>query len=411
MPNFVYMARDKSGVLQTGRLDAADEDQAVAVLQHRGLIVTSVTRRDQVMEAHPVRPIATHRLHQRVTTTDKVQFCDQLAVLLEAGVPLMRSLEVMEAQAESRALLRAIERISKDLEAGSTFRDALAKHPKIFSNFWVNLVETGEASGHLAQSLRQLGQYLETIRQLQTKALTAVTYPIVLVGASVVAILIFMLYIIPIFRKVFDAAKVPLPLLTRMVLVASDFVRQFFPLLVIGAIVGIWLLLRFLKTERGRWLRDRVLLRIPIFKVLFIHLQLAQFARGTGTLLESGVPILFSLEIVESSATNKVYARAVGEIKEAVRQGKPMAYPMEETGLFPPMMVQMVQVGEEVGEVSKMLGRVALYYEGKVDTFIQRLSVLFEPVAILTMAVVIGTLVVAMYLPIFQLALYYGVAR
>ena len=403
MPNFTYTARDKGGTLQTGRLDAVNEDQVVNVLQGRGLVVTSVIAGEELARTRPIHTSFHRTLHARATMTDKVQFCDELAVLLESGVTLMRGLEVLTAQVESRALLAAIAQMRQDLEAGKTFRDAMARHPHLFSNFWISLVETGEASGHLGQSLRQLAQYLETLRQLQTKALTALTYPALLVGAISVALTIFLVYIIPVFQGLFDSMRVPLPPLTLLVLAVSLLARKYFLVGLGAGVVAAFFLTRFLGTPQGRWLRDRLLLRAPIFKRFVVELQLAQFHRGMGTLLESGVPILAALEIMERSATNSVYAAAVGEIQEAVRQGKSMVEPMGTSGLFPPMALQMVQVGEEVGELSKMLSRVAQYYEERVDTFLQRLGLLFEPVTIIVMAVVIGSLVIAMYLPLFNL--------
>lgn len=404
MPGFIYMARDRNGVLQTGHLDAVGEEEVVAILQNRGLIVTSLSRKDAQATQRTRARRPTRRLRGRLTIRDKVQFCQQLATLLDAGIPLVRSLEVIGGQVESRPLLRAVEQMRGDIEAGRTFRDAMAKHPKIFSSFWINLVETGEASGHLAQSLEQLGSYLESSQELRSKAATAMTYPLVLIGAAVVATAVFMLKIIPIFRGIFESMDMQLPALTQTIISLSDFARQYVLLLAGGGMAAFWGIKRFFRTEQGRWLLDRLLLKLPLFNTLFIGMQLAQFSRGLATLLDSGVPILYSLEIVANSASNKVYGRAIGEIKDFVREGKTMAQPLQESGLFPPMLVQMVQVGEEIGELGKMLDRVAKYYETEVSTFIDRLSVLFEPLAIMVMAVVIGTLVVAMFMPIFNMA-------
>ena len=414
MPSFFYMARDKQGTLQSGQLEAVDEDEVVAVLQNRGLFVTRLSRKDVLAGA--ARAAASRRrrhrqLHGRVTADDKVLFCQQLAALLEAGIPLLKSLEVVSAQVESRPLWLAIEQMRQDIEGGRTFRNALARHPKVFSNFWVNLVETGEASGHLVQSLNQLARYLESARDLQRKAVTAMTYPALLLGASVIGVGVFLVKVIPIFNRLFVSMHVELPLLTRLIITSSNVVRSnLFVIVVVLGAAG-YVVRRFIQTDGGRWCVDRLLLRIPVFNQLFIQLQLAQFAQGLGTLLDSGVPILFSLEIMEHSLSNKLYAQAVGEIKEYVREGKPMAEPMERTGLFPPMTIQMVQVGEEIGELGKMLGRIATYYEERVATFVARLGLLLEPIAIAVMAVVIGVLVVSMFLPIFSMVGGFGVQQ
>lgn len=403
MPNYVYAARDRSGTLQSGRLDAMDEDAVVGMLHQRGLVVTALSCQD-LQPAHAVRSAAGRRMHRRVTTDDHVLFCQQLASMLEAGIPLLRSLEVLSAQVESELLLAAVSQMRQEIEAGRTFRDALAKHPNVFSQFWVNLVETGEASGHLAQSLNQLARYLEADRELRNKAVTALTYPIFLMVAAIGAVAFFTMWVIPKFSAIFSTMNAQLPWLTQQVIGLSRFVQGFWWLLALAAAGAAYAVRAFVKTEDGRWLVDRLLLKVPVFQQLFMQLQLAQFARGLCTLLESGVPILFSLEIMERSASNKVYAKAIGELKGFVKEGKTMADPMERTGLFPPMMVQMVQVGEEIGELAKMLHRVANYYEERVAMFVARLSSLFEPIAIAVMAVVVGVLVISMFLPIFSMA-------
>jgi len=403
MPSFTYMARDREGLLKTGALEAVNEEEVLTALQSRGLIVTSLVRRDGRM-TQAVKSRMTRRFHGRVTTDDKVLFCQQLATLLNAGVPLLRSLEVISFQIDSRPLHHAVERIRQDLEGGSSFRDAVARHPRLFTKFWINLVETGEASGHLGQSLEQLARYLESVRDLQTKAITAMTYPLVLIVAAVGALAFFMLKIIPIFAGVFASMKIELPLLTRIVLAVSAATQHYFFLMILAAVALGYAAKVFVATTHGRWIVDVLILKLPVFNQLVITLQLAQFARGLSTLLESGVPILFALEIVASSAMNKVYEKAIEELRELVREGRTMAEPMAKTGLFPPMMVQMVQIGEEIGELDQMLDRVAKYYEGRVSTFIERMTSLFEPFAICFMAVIIGTIVIAIFMPIFSMA-------
>lgn len=404
MPNFTYRARDQTGMLQTGRLDATDADEALAMLQHRGLIVLTVTGAGERTGGSAPAKQFRRRLHRGVTLDDKILLCQQLSALLDAGIPLLRSLQTISSQIDSQRLLDALAQIRQDVQGGWTFRNAIAKHPAIFTGFWVNLIETGEASGHLALSLKHLARYHESIRQIQGKAVTAMTYPAVLILAAAGAVLFFMLKIIPVFSGIFASSKVELPLLTRIVMASSHAVRNHFVLMLLGTAGVVYGLVQFARTPQGRALCDQLVLKLPVFNRLFVHLQLAQFARGLGTLLESGVPILTSLEIMERSASNSVYAKAIGEAKEAVREGRPMADPLAESGLFPPLCVQMVQVGEEIGELAKMLDRVAGFYEERVQTFIERMTTLFEPIAIVVMAAVIGTLVISMFLPIFSLA-------
>lgn len=403
MASFVYTARDRQGSALNGLLEAVNEDEVLTTLQTRGLTVTKIARKESLASQVARRRLG-RDLHNRVTDDDLVTLCQQLAVLLEAGVPLLRALEVICAQVESRRLLKALEQIRTDVQSGRSFCQALTRHPNIFSNFWINVVETGEASGHLPQTLNHLARYLERNRDLRRKAVTATVYPQVLLAAIVVAVAVFVIWIIPVFSDLFESMDMELPWLTRMVVTASDVARHHLVLVIIGAVAGGLALRQFFRSSQGRWIVDRASLKVPVFNRLFMQLHLTQFAQGMAALLESDTPILFGLEIMQRSATNSVYAKAIEQVREAVRAGRTMAEPMEDTGVFPPMMVQMVRVGEEVGDLGKMLDRLARFYESRVSAFIERLSVLFEPIAIFLMAGVVGTLVLAMFLPMFQLA-------
>lgn len=414
MPSFTYIARDQEGSVQTGHLDAVTEDEVVSVLQHRGLLVTSIARKHAAQGAAKplVRRVMARRMHVRVTTEDQVLLCQQLATLVGAGVPLLRSLEVVSAQVESQKLLLALEEIRHDVAGGHTLREALSKHPAVFTNLWVNLVETGEASGHLAQSLQQLSHHLESAQHLQNEAKTAMTYPAFLGVAAIAVMGVFVYWLIPKFAEMFASMEgMELPLITRIVIGISDAARRYVVVVIGGAAAMIYLARRYLATESGQWMRDRAMLHLPLFKALFTYIQLAEFSRGLATLLESGVPLLSSLEILGNSSTNKVYGQAINNIKDYVKEGKTMAQPMEETGLFPPMTVQMVQVGEEVGELSKMTGRMAAYYEERVSTFIARMTRLFEPIAIVFMGVIVLFIVLSIFMPLFKLSSGGGLAH
>lgn len=409
MPSFTYSARDQRGSVQTGYLDALDEDDVVVVLQRRGLLVTSISRKDvEQSSSRPVefrRATPLTRMHGRVTTDDQVLLCQQLATLVDAGVPLLKSLEVVSAQVESRTLLITLEEVRRDVSGGKTFRGALSRHPAVFSNLWLNLVETGEASGHLAQALQQLSRHFESAQHLQNETMTALTYPLFLLVAASGVLVVFVYWLIPKFSKMFVSlgGGMKLPLLTRIVIGVSQAAQHYAVAIIFGASLIGYLVWRYLRTSTGQWFRDRVLLHVPVFKTLFTYVQLAEFSRGLSTLLESGVPLLSSLEILEKSATNKVYGSAIGVVREYVKEGKTMAEPMEQTGLFPPMTVQMVQVGEEVGELAKMVDRMARYYEERVERFIARMTRLFEPVAIVFMGGLVLIIVLSIFMPIFQM--------
>jgi type IV pilus assembly protein PilC len=411
MAQYTYAARDQRGSVQTGDLEAVNEDEVVTRLQHRGLLVTAVTPKGgkaagagKDLAGH--RPVAAskRRMHTRVTIEDQVMLCQQLATLVGAGVPLLRSLEVVTQQVESRKLLRALEEVRREVQGGSTFRAALAKYPEIFTQLWLNLVETGEASGHLAEALNQLARHFEAAQHLQNEAKTAMTYPAFLIIMATLVMALFMYWLIPKFASMFETMDMELPLLTKIVLAMSNAARKYV-IFIVGAIAAVvYMVKKYLSTEAGKWTRDTLMLRIPMFKTLFTYVQLAEFSRGLSTLLESGVPLLSGLQILETSATNKLYGKAVGYVKERVKEGKGMAEPMEQTGMFPPMAVQMIQIGEEVGELSAMTSRVAKYFEERVETFIARMTRLFEPIAIVVMGGMVLIIVLSIFLPIFKVA-------
>jgi type IV pilus assembly protein PilC len=319
-------------------------------------------------------------------------------------VPLLKSLEVVCAQVESRRLLLALDDVRRDVQAGSSLKDAMAKHRMVFSKLWLNLIGTGESSGHLSQSLWQLERHFESSRRLQGAALTALTYPAVLFCAITIVLAVFVYFIIPKFTAVFVQSGMSLPLLTRFVVGLSNVARHYWVVVLFGVFGVIYGLRYYVRTTVGQWMRDRLLLVLPILGRLFMDVQLAEFAHGFSTLLESGVPLLTTLDILEDSATNKLYGQAIGQVRDAVKMGKSISQTMDEVpSLFPPMVVQMMLVGEEVGALSKMSSRIATYYTQRVEFFIARLSRLFEPVMIIIMAVVIGIVVISIYLPLFRI--------
>lgn len=403
MPTYTYTSRDDKGLVQTGHVDAVNEDQVVAILQHRGLLVTSITRKDVDTAFVPAYRRA-RRMHGGVTVEDQVLLCEQLATLVEAGVPILRSLTVVSDQVESRQLLRALEAACSDVEGGLSLHEALAKHPAVFSRLWLSLVETGEASGHLAQSLQHLARHFESIQKLQNAAKTALTYPAFLIGMAVVVLGVFVYWLIPKFTGLFVQMHIDLPWITRAIVWVSEAARQSFVALLAGTVATSYAVRRFLRTDAGRRLRDRLLLRLPVAQALVQYVQLAEVFRGLSTLFASGVPLLSSLEILEHSATNTMYSQAIGQIRDAVKEGKSMAEPMSRSDLFPPMTIQMVQIGEEVGELAKMTGRVAKYYEARVELFIGQMTRLFEPVMIVVMGFLVLIIVLAIFLPIFKMA-------
>ncbi len=400
MPFFKYIARDKTGKLKEEVIEVSSQDELVSSLQAKGFYLVSVEPASQIKRQRTVK----RRYHRGVKMFDLIMFSKELSTLLSSGVTLIKSLDILCRQIESQTLLRAVEQIKKDVEGGYTFQNALKKHSRIFTEFWIHLVETGEASGHLPLSLEQLATYLEESAELKKKIVSAMVYPMMLFGISTGAIAIFLIKIIPVFSEIFSGFNVELPMLTQIVIAMSDVVRKYFLVVIGGAVALFFIVKQYISTETGRFLFDTFKFKMPIMGSVMQEIATERFASGLSTLLKSGVPILHALEITEKSVGNKVMQKELQTVKMAVRDGKGMAQTMEESNLFAPLVVQMIGVGEEIGELGKMLDRISYFYKERVNTFVGRLTTMFEPLCLVFMGIVVGVLVVAMFLPIFSLS-------
>lgn len=401
MPHFAYQARTQRGRSEEGVVEAPTQDEAVTILQNRELLVVSV-REKEAFGPTTLRAGA-RRLHKGVKPPDLVIFARSLAAMTEAGLPLLRALETVATQVRSQKLSNATLEITRDIRGGSTFRDAIARHPTIFSPFWISLVETGEASGQLTKALAQIGQHLEKMGAIQAKVISALIYPSMLLCVAIAAIFIFTLKIIPTFGGMFANFGAQLPLLTRMVIAFSNALKKYILFLLGGGFAAGFLLSNYVKTKPGRWQLDRFKLQMPIFGPIFQGASAEQFSSNLGTLLRAGVPILHALEITIVTCDNKVMASVIEQMRSGVREGRPLVEPLTQTDVFPPMVGQMLAVGEQTGKLPDMLDEVAKYYEEQVGTAITRMTALLEPVMLIGMGLVIGTLVISMYLPIFQM--------
>lgn len=410
MPDFLYRARDSSGSIVQGTLTAQGRDELVEILQRRNLLVTYVetlassTQPAKTLSAPKFKFKLKFSLFSSVKLDDLTLFARQLATLLNAGVPLLRSLSILSKQVESVSLQQAIESIRKDIQGGSTLKDALDKHPKIFSKFWVNLVGTGEASGQLPSVLGQIAVYFENAGALRRKVVSALIYPAILVSVAVGSIFIFVVRIVPVFEEMFKSFDVELPATTQFIINLSQFLRKYtFPIMVLIPVI-FFILNRIIATKKGRFVFDSIRLKLPIFGNFFRNIAIATFTRGLGTMISSGVPILYALEIVTTTVGNSVIEGALDRVKESVREGKTVAEPLEACGIFPPMVVQMVNVGEETGELADMLMKVAEFYEERVAVLTSRLATMIEPIMLVFMGGIVGFMVVSMFLPVFKLA-------
>jgi type IV pilus assembly protein PilC len=400
MPFFKYVARDKSGKLIEDTVETVSQEDLLNSLQAKGLFIISMGIVSKVKEVREVR----RHYHRGVKINDLIMFSKELATLLGSGVTLIKSLDILCKQIESQILLYAVEQIKKDVEGGYTFQNALKKHTKIFSEFWIHLVETGEASGHLPASLEQLAGYLEESAALRKKIVSAMVYPVILVCVAVVAIAIFLLKIIPIFSEIFKGFNVELPLLTQIVISLSIVVRKYFLIFTGLCVVSFFIAKKYISTEVGKWQFDALKFKLPLIGPLMQEISTERFASGLSTLIKSGVPILHALEIAEKTVGNKIMEQALRDVKTAVKEGKGMAQTMQNNPLFSPLVVQMIGVGEEIGELGKMLDRISVFYKERVNTFINRLTTMFEPLVLVFMGVIVGILVVAMFMPIFSIS-------
>lgn len=403
---FAFTSINSSGERSSAVEEADSQDELALRLQLRGLYVVSIkSQAEKPLKAEKAfkKTKARSFSHSRIKEDDLTVFARQVAVTLDSGVPLLKSLKSILRQVPSRRFYDLLSNVSQDVESGLSFRDSLAKHPKVFSSLWVNLVETGEASGNLPTILERLAGYLERRAALKRKTISAMVYPLILVAVALSAMFIFVIAVIPKFQEIFSNFDIQLPAPTQVLIELSAFLRGNFLLLLIGSVGIIIGLVKFRRTDSGRRISDRLLFNLPLIKEYLRLAETERFASTMSTLLESGVPILYALEISARSAGSVIARDIIGKVKDEVREGRALSRPLDESDFFPPMVIQMIDVGEEVGELDKMFKRIASYYSEIMETMIERFAASFEPIMIIVMGVTIGSMVIAMFLPIFEL--------
>ncbi len=398
MPVFAYQGRTTQGST-AGEIEAPDRTAAVSELRRKAILVTQIKER----AGGPARAAGVGRFGGKVKDKEMAIFTRQFSTMVDAGLPLVQCLTILAEQSESKTLRTVTSKVAGSVEAGSTLADALRRHPKTFDELYVNLVEVGEAGGILDTVLQRLSVYIEKAAALKRKVKSAMIYPLTIVGVAFIVIIFMLTFVIPTFAKMFTSMGADLPLPTLIVIRLSDFAARFW-WLIIGAAIGIVVGIRaYYKTEGGRSLIDALVLKLPVFGTLIRKVAVARFTRTLGTLVSSGVPILEGLRITARTAGNRVVERAVLETRASVTAGKTLAEPLKASTVFPPMVVQMISVGEQTGALDAMLNKIADFYDDEVDTAVSALTALLEPLMIVFLGVVIGGLVIAMYLPIFRL--------
>ncbi|OIO37948.1 MAG: hypothetical protein AUJ72_03525 [Candidatus Omnitrophica bacterium CG1_02_46_14] len=399
MPNYRFVAKDNAGQNITGAEESPDERSLSLSLRKRGLILVSMT-----LDQKGVKKTAAAKIGGKVKLSELVLFTRQLATMIDSGIPLVQGLEILSVQIEDAGFRPVIADIKKQISTGASFHEALARHPKAFSPLFVNMIKAGESSGALDDIMERLATYLEKTDSLVRKVKSALTYPIVVSVMAVLITLVLMIKVVPVFESIFADFGGKLPLPTQILINVSHFLVNFFFLWVGVAITGIFFLIRFLKTNVGALMFDKFKLNMPVFGVIFRKVAVSKFARTLSTLVKSGVPILSALEIVAKTAGNRVIENAVNNVRVSIREGENITNPLTESKVFPPLVTRMIAVGEQTGELEKMLSKIADFYDDQVDATVSGITSLIEPLVIAFLGIVIGTIVICMFLPIFKLS-------
>lgn len=397
MPTYNWEGKLKTGEVKKGEMVA--DTVSIARIQLRKLRIVPIRIREKKDPA-----AARFSFRRRIPEKNIVVFTRQFATMINAGLPLVQCLGILAAQEENAAFLKVISQVKGDVESGQSLAEALKKHPKVFNDLYTNLVEAGEAGGILDVILVRLSTYIEKLQKLKKKVKGAFVYPAVVVGVAIFVMAIILIFVIPVFEKMFSDFGQALPIPTQVVIELSRFVKKNILFLIVGFGFLLILLRNFYRTSAGKYLVDDFSLRLPIFGPLLRKVAVAKFARTFGTMVSSGVPILEALEIVARSAGNKVIEKAIVKARSSISQGKTIAEPLSESKVFPVMVTQMIQVGESSGELDTMLGKIADFYDDEIDAAVGTLTSMLEPVLMVILGGLVGGLVIAMYLPIFKMA-------
>jgi type IV pilus assembly protein PilC len=393
---FQWSGKTSKGVVESGEISAATREEVIAQLRKRKIIPTVVTEKP--------KKVSKFSFGGKVKDKDIVVFTRQFSTMIDAGLPLVQTLEILSAQVENKGFGKILAQIKTDVESGSTYADALKKHPKVFSELYANMVAAGEAGGILDTILNRLAAYIEKSMSLKKKVKGAMVYPLVVSSIAVLVIAVIMIFVVPTFSKMFTTMGGTLPLPTRIIINMSNFIAGLGGLMTFGAIVAIVASIKqFRNTEKGKKVIDKILLKLPIFGMLLNKVAVAKFTRTLGTLVSSGVPILDGLEITAKTSGNKVIEYAIMDVRKAVTGGKTLAEPITKAKVFPPMVTHMIAVGESTGALDAMLSKIADFYDDEVDAAVSNLTAMMEPMLMVFLGGAVGFIVVAMYLPIFKL--------
>ncbi len=398
MPIFIWEGKNRKNEVQKGEMDAATEDTVRANLQRMQVIPVKIKKKPKDMFE------GIGFLQQKVKTTDIIIFARQFSTMIDAGLPILQCLDILHAQQENKTFKKVLKQIKESVEGGATLAESLKKFPKEFDDLFSNMIAAGEAGGILDAILPRLAGYLQKSAKLRGKVKGALTYPLVVLGISIMVTMVILLFVIPVFQEMFSSLGGNLPMPTQMVVNLSEFVKAKIIYILIAVAIFIYAFKRYYKTEKGKAVVDDLILRFPVFGILIRKVAVAKFTRTMGTMLTSGVPILGALEIVAKTAGNKTIETAIFGVRSAISEGRTMADPLAETKVFPSMVCSMIAVGESTGALDTMLIKIADFYDEEVDQAVENLTAMIEPFMMVFLGVVVGGLLIAMYLPIFTMA-------
>ncbi len=398
MPIYVWKGRTLAGESQSGEIDVARSEEAMEMLRKKRVFVTSIKAKGSGFKMPQLGGAP-----GSISTKELAIFTRQFATMISAGLPLVQCLDILAKQASKPSFGRLIQEVTHEVESGATLSDALGRHRHVFDDLFCNMVAAGEAGGVLDEILMRLATYVEKADALKRKVQSAMVYPAVVLTVAMGATVFMLLFIIPTFAKMFTDFGGELPLPTKIVLWLSDILQHYWWVGLVAMIGGAVAFKRYYATENGHRQIDAITLRIPALGDVMLKGAVARFTRTLGTLIASGVPILTGLEITARTAGNKVIAEAIMTARASIREGETVAAPLKASGVFPPMVVQMISVGEQTGALDEMLTKIAVFYEAEVDTAVDTLTSIIEPVMIVVMGGIVGGMVVAMYLPMFKL--------
>jgi len=398
MPAFLWQGKNAKGVKKKGEMEASSEGAVRANLKRMKIEPTKIKPKPNDIFANVAF------LQPKVKEHDIILFARQFSTMIDAGLPIIQCLDILYSQQENVTFKKMLKSIKESVESGATLAESLKKFPKQFDDLFVNMIAAGEAGGILDTILRRLSAYMEKAARLKAQVKGAMTYPLVTLAIATIVLIVILVFVIPVFEDMFKDFGSELPVFTQLVIVASDFTKANIIYLIIGLILFFIAFKKFYSTEKGRAVVDDLVLKLPIFGLLIRKVAVSKFTRTMGTMLSSGVAILEALDIVAKTAGNKTIEKAVYSVRSDIAEGRTMADPLSESGVFPAMVCQMIAVGESTGALDAMLEKIAAFYDEEVDQAVENLTQLIEPFMLVFLGVTIGGLVIAMYLPIFKMA-------